>query len=117
MQARKVANDTIRGKCRGKETTAWCEKYHIQNTASFGTKKWGEANGRALAQVWCNRLQQLYDAYVEANDPTFRYDADWVAGIQCPPGLLKDVEDTIRPANVGHARMRLDAILAVSTEA
>ena len=105
--------DTVRASVKGAVARAWVAKFNLQPTASFALRKWGERAARALADVWCSRMQRLYDLYTGADDPTFVYDADSLTLAEVPGALLDEVNASAKPGSEEMTTVRCAEIAGI----
>ena len=57
--------DVIRGKAKGELATYWCDAYNMHHSISLTISTYGELSCVEMAEVWCHRLQVLFDLWIE----------------------------------------------------
>ena len=85
-----TAYDTIRGCVNKGESLRWCRKYGLLATSSFAVQRFTEAGAVALAFFGCERMQNLYDSYVQFDSDRYIY-TDNVIDESCAEEPLPDV--------------------------
>ncbi len=59
-----VVCDTVKASASGAMARSWCQQYGLPKTISFSLQKHGEQAAGALGNLWCRRMQALFDVYL-----------------------------------------------------
>ena len=73
LEHKGVAFDAAQGYTKGKESSKFCSKWHLQTTMRFSTRDCGEHAAIVLARAWCSKMQYLFDLALDVVDPDFSF--------------------------------------------
>ena len=66
--------DAFQGQAKSEAAQNWCLKYGLNRSSRYGIlHDWTPLDASTMALAWCQKMQHLYNIYVESGDPDYTY--------------------------------------------